>query len=250
MLGCMPVDLTGALVSLFWILHPLNLDLDPLSACVFVRRLGRYTRTFKFILFFGSCCFWSTFSMCLVGLLSLGYFVPLLRLVLCCVLGSASLGLSSTACSGCPFVSGVLLPLCFPCGPLLGVLRGSFLLLLLFCVSCLVALLVCALGVWGCCGLAPSLLALPPPSPPPWGWSSGAFWSSQCSGPSLRASGCICNGPVVILLVWRVVADWLLSSLLLMATKASALCGLCPLHHVGGVVQVPLAPALEVFALG
>ena len=31
--------------SFVWTLHPLNLDLDPLSACVSVRRLGRYTRT-------------------------------------------------------------------------------------------------------------------------------------------------------------------------------------------------------------
>ena len=106
---------------------------------------------------------------CLVGLLSLGYFALLPRPVLGCVLGTVSLGLSSaTACSGCPFVSGVLLPLCFPRGSPFGVLRGSFLLLLLLGVSCLVALLVLALGVWGCCGLARSLLALPPPSPPPW----------------------------------------------------------------------------------
>ena len=36
---------------------------------------------------------------------------------------------------------------------------------------------------------------------------------------SLRTSGCICNGPVVIPLVWRVVVDWLLSSLRSLATK-------------------------------
>ena len=41
-----------------------------------------------------------------------------------------------------------------------------FLLLPLFFVPCSVALLVFALGVWGCCGLARSLL-LPPPAPPP-----------------------------------------------------------------------------------
>ena len=48
-------------------------------------------------------------------------------------------------------------------------------------------------------------------------------------------------------MVWHVVADWLLSSLLLMATKASALScvGLCALHHVGGAAQVSLALALR-----
>ena len=105
---------------------------------------------------------------CLVGLLSLGYFAPLLPPVLGGVLGTVFLGpFSAAACFGCPFVSGVLWPLRFPCGSPFGVLRGSFPLLLLFCVSCLVVLLVFALGVWGCCGLARSLLALPPPSPPP-----------------------------------------------------------------------------------
>ena len=64
-----------------------------------------------------------------------------------------------------------------------------------------------------------------PLSCPPLGWSSGAFWSSQCSaGPSLRVSGCICNGPVVIPLT-----ALLLPSLLLMATKTS---GFCPMLQV------------------
>ena len=61
------------------------------------------------------------------------------------------------------------------------------------------------------------------PFPPllPWLFS-GVFWSSQCfAGPSLRISGYICNGPVVIPLAWRVVADWFLSSFRFMATKAS-----------------------------
>ena len=114
----------------------------------------------------GSCFFWSTFSMCL-DLLSLGYFGPLLRPVLGCVLGTVSLGLSSaTACSGCPFVSGVLLPLCFPCDSFFGVLRGLFLLLLLFGVSCLVTLLVFALI--GVVAVGPALfwLCLLPFHPP------------------------------------------------------------------------------------
>ena len=97
-------------------------------------------------------------------------------------------------------------------------------------------------GGLGACGLARSLLVS---LPPPW-LSSGVFWSSQCSaGPSLRISGCICNGPVVIPLAWRVVTDWLLSSLRFMATKASALCGALPSTPCCGVVHVPLAPALK-----
>ena len=35
-----------------------------------------------------------------------------------------------------------------------------------------------------------------------------------------------------------------------MATKASALCGLCPLHHAVGVVHVPLAAALRYLPSG
>ena len=104
-------------------------------------------------------------------------------------------------------------------------------------------------GGLGACGLARSLLVSPPPLPP---WlSSGVFWSSQCSaGPSLRISGCICNGPVVIPLAWRVVADWLLSSLRFMATKASALCGALPSTPCCGCCSCAPRSGTEVFALG
>ena len=53
--------------------------------------------------FLGFCFFWSS-SLWLFGRPPfLGYFVPLLRLVLSCVFGSVFLGLASaTACSGCP----------------------------------------------------------------------------------------------------------------------------------------------------
>ena len=147
-------------------------------------------------------------------------------------------------------VSVGLLPLCFPCGFSFFVLRGSFFLLLLFGVSGVVA---CSFLLW-CLpwlrfgplspGFAPSL------PHPPW-FVLWAFWSSQCSaGPSLRVSGCICNGPVVIPLVWRVVADWLLSSLLLMATKASALCGALPSTPCCGCCSCAPRSCTEVFALG
>ena len=74
------------------------------------------------------------------------------------------------------------------------------------------------------------------PSPPPW-LSPAVFWSSQ--------SGCICNGPV-----WGSVvgASWLIGSCLHSAPWQQRLrpcVGLCPLHHVVGVVHVPLAPSLR-----
>ena len=189
---------------------------------------------------------------CLVGLLSLGYFALLPRPVLGCVLGTVSLGLSSaTACSGCPFVSGVLLPLCFPCGSPFGVLRGSFLLLLLLGVSCLVALLVLALGVWGCCGLARSLLALPPPSPPP--LVGPLAPSGPVSALLVPPSGyLVVSATVRLSYLWYGVL-WLIGSYLHSSSWQQRLrpcVGLCPLHHVGGVVQVPLAPALRYSPLG
>ena len=102
----------------------------------------------------------------------------------------------------------------------------------LFRCCCSVFCCSCCLFVGCPCGLVlavwPALSCCPPPTLPLW-LSPGFFWSSQCSaGPSLRISGCICNGPVVIPLVWRVVVDWLLSSLRSLATKASALCGALP----------------------
>ena len=97
----------------------------------------------------------------------------------------------------------------------------------------------------GCLRFGPLSPGFPLPPLPPW-LSSGVFWSSQCSaGPSLRISGCIRNGPVVIPLAWRVV---LIGSCLHSASWQQRLrpcVGLCPLHHVVGVVHVPLAPALR-----
>ena len=142
-------------------------------------------------------------------------------------------------------VSVGLLPLCFPCSFLFVVLRGSFLLLLLFGVCgwlVAVSFLFCPC-VLGACGLARSLLVSPPPSLP-------TLVSPLCLLVQLVLCSLRCNGPVVIPSIWRVLADWLLSSLLLMATKASPCVGLCPLHHVVGVVQVPLAPALRYSPLG
>ena len=81
------------------------------------------------------------------------------------------------------------------------------------------------------------LFPVPPPPLPPW-LSPGVFWSSQ--------SGCICNGPVVSYLWYG--ASWLIGSCLHSAPWQQRLrpcVGLCPLHHVVGVVHVSLAPSLR-----
>ena len=88
------------------------------------------------------------------------------------VLGPVSCGLLfASACSGCPFVSGVFWSVCFLCGVFV-VLRGSCWPLVVAVVSSSVALLVFAFGVWGASAwLALSLLrstpALPAPSVSP-----------------------------------------------------------------------------------
>ena len=121
----------------------------------------------------------------------------------------------------------------------------------LFRCCCSVFCCGCCLFVGCPCGLVlavwPALSCSPPPLPP---WlSPGGFWSSQCSaGPSLRISGCICNGPVVIPLVWRAVVDWLLSSLRSLATKASALCGALPSTPCCGCCSCAPRSVTEVFA--
>ena len=102
-----------------------------------------------------------------------------------------SLGLSSaTACSGCPCVGcpfASVLSLWFS-----GVLRGSFLLLLLFGVSCLVALLFFALGLW-VVAVWPALSWLAPSLPTPWLVLWRLLVQLVSAGLSLRASGCICK---------------------------------------------------------
>ena len=227
-----------------------------LSAGVSVRRLGRYTRTLLFILFFGSCFVWLPFFCgCLVGLLSQGYFAPLLRpgegvcrglclLAFHLCLPALVVPFCRVSFGLCAFL--VVLPsVC--CGFFLFVL---FLLLLLFFVLCSVALLVFVLGAWGCCGFARSLL-LPPPAPPP------------LVGPLVP------SGPVSALLVppsgylvvpatarlpylWSGVL-WLIGSCLHSSSwqqRPRPCVGLCPLHHVVGVDLVPLAPALRYLPLG
>ena len=128
---------------------------------------------------------------------------------------------------------------------------GSCWPLVVVVVSSSVALLVSAFGVWGCFGLARALALFPPCPARHLGLSSGAFWSSQFSaGAFLWVSGCICDGPVVMPVAWCVVTAWLLSSLLLMATKASVLCEALLSTPCCGCCSGALPSCTEVFALG
>ena len=70
------------------------------------------------------------------------------------------------------------------------------------------------------------------------------------AGPSLRISGCICNGPVVIPLAWRVVASGSCLPSASWQQRLRPCVGLCSLHHAVGVVHVPFAAALRYSPLG
>ena len=102
--------------------------------------------------------------------------------------------------------------------------------------------------VWGCFGLARFPWQRPPSSYPPSRSVPGAFWSSQFSaGPSFRVSGCILRRPVVMPGMECCEAR-LLSSLFLIATKASALCGALPSTPYCGCCSGAFLSCTEVFA--
>ena len=167
------------------------------------------------------------------------------------MLGPVSFGLFLvSACSVCPCVSGVVCFVCVPvgvlwcCGFVLAFGGCCFFLPLLLCAFLL--LLFGVASVWPVLSWLRPPLVLPTPSVGPL-VPSGPV--SVPAGPSLRVSGCICNGPVVMPVVWSVVTAWLLSSLLLMATKASALCGVLPSTPCCGCCSGALLSCTEVFAL-
>ena len=150
-----------------------------------------------------------------------------------------------SACSVCPCVLGVVWSVCVLCGVLwccgFVLAFGCCCFLFLPRLLCAFLLLLCGVtSVWPV--FSPGFvlpLVLPFPS------------VGQCSaGPFLRVSGCICDGPVVMPVVWSVVTAWLLSSLLLMATKASALCGVLPSTPCCGCCSRALLSCTEVFTLG
>ena len=167
-------------------------------------------------------------------------------LFLCCVFGSVSLG---RACSCLPWMS--LFRLAFASAPSRVVFFSWCCGALLFRCCCSVLFLVWLpsrfLPWWlGCLRFGPLSPGFPLPSPP-------------------RLVVCLAfSGPVSVLLVppsgylvvsatvrlsylWHGVS-WLIGSCLHSASWQQRLrpcVGLCPLHHVVGVVHVPLAPALR-----
>ena len=147
-------------------------------------------------------------------------------------------------------VSVGLLPLCFPCGFLFVVLRGSSLLLLLFGVFGVVAVSFFCPCVLGACGLARSLLVSPSlPSP----LGCPLVFSGPVSALLVPPSGyLVVSATVRLSYLWHGVS-WLIGSCLHSSSWQHRLrpcVGLCPLHHVVGVVHVPLAPALRYSPLG
>ena len=137
--------------------------------------------------------------------------------------------LFASACSGCPFVSGVLWSLFLLFGFCCGVAGfwWPFVFAVVFpWLPCFALLLVCGVAsAWLAlyllcfpCSARPSVSPLVPSAPvsvllvPPSGiW----FWLYL-------------GRPVVMPMAWCVVTAWHLSSLLFMATKASALCEALP----------------------
>ena len=124
--------------------------------------------------------------------------------------------------------------------------------LLLFSLGCF-ALFCSAFGVRDWFRLTCSLLASFPCSGRPLGLFSGASWSSQCSaGPSLWVSGCICDGPVVML--GMVCCDGLAPffTLFTASTRCCVCCfgapPSCTEVFTIGVIQIPLRTPLELHA--
>ena len=168
-------------------------------------------------------------------------------------LGPVSCGLLfASAGSGLSLVCPVFFGLCAFLCCVFVVLRVSCWLLVVAVVSSSVALFVFAfvcVGLLRLGSLSPGF-ARALTCPPPWLVLWCLLVQSFSAGPSLRVSGCICDGPVVMPVVWCVVTAWLLSSLLLMATKASALCGALPSTPCCGCCLGASLSCTEVFALG
>ena len=176
------------------------------------------------------------------------YSLILLCIVSCGVFGSVPLGRASLAGWMSLFwlaIACALLVVWFSFLGAAGLL--SFVAAVRWC-WCGGRLLFCLPWWLGCLRFGPLPPGFPLPSPLVFFWCILA--QSVSAGPSLRISGCICNGPVVIPLAWRVVADWLLSSLRFVATKASALCGASPSPPCCGCCSCAPRCGTEVFALG
>jgi hypothetical protein len=158
-------------------------------------------------------------------------------------LGPCLSAVHALACLGCPCF-GWPLPLRFSCGFLFMVLRGSSLSLLLFGVFGVVAVSFFALVAW-VLAVWPALSWFPPlPSP----LGCLLVFSGPVSVLLVPPSGyLVVSATVRLSYLWHGVS-WLIGSCLHSASWQQRLrpcVGLCPLHHVVGVVHVPLAPALR-----
>ena len=151
----------------------------------------------------------------------------LLCSVLCGLFGSVPLGRASLACLGCPCF-GWPLPVRFSCGFFLG-------------AAGLLPFVAAVRWFWWCCCLLfLSDLAA---------WVLAVWPALSCFPPLPSPLGCllVLSGPVRLSYLWHGVS-WLIGSCLPSASWQQRLrpcVGLCPLHHVVGVVHVPLAAALR-----
>ena len=144
------------------------------------------------------------------------------------------------ACLGCPCF-GWPLPLWFSFHGAAGLF--SF-VAAVRCFWCCCRLVFCPGGL-GACGLASSLLVSPSlPSP----LGCPLVFSGPVSVLLVPPSGyLVVSATVRLSYLWHGVS-WLIGSCLHSASWQQRLrpcVGLCPLHHVVGVVHVPLAPALR-----
>ena len=167
--ACIPANWTGTFVLLLRFSRRINRSWPLLYLCV-CPQTGQ-VHSYSLIRFFSLSCFvWPPvlaidwLALCFIGFFLVCFLSP------GGVLGPVSCGLFASACSGCPFVSGVFWSLCFLCGFLFVVSRvpvGLLFLLLSFPrFLCSSLLLVCGVAsAW----LALSLLLFPPCSARPLG---------------------------------------------------------------------------------
>ena len=278
---CLSADWTGALVLVFLVSS--HCTTKVLISLVLVCMSADWTGALVILLRFYRCTTKVLILLVLVCLSADWAGAPVLfnsshpafDLLLASFLRGCLVGLLSLGCT--PFslsVSGWCVGAC--------VYRSVFsfgLLCLSLCVGCClvcvrscwcpVVLRVC-LGLGGCCFFLPLLLCafllvffgvasdwlvfswLRPPLVLPTPSVGPLAPSGPVSVLLVPPSGYLvvsCDGPVVMPVVWSVVTARLLSSLLLMATKASALCGALPSTPCCGCCSGALLSCTEVFAL-
>ena len=146
--ACIPTNWTGTFVRLLRFSRRINRSCPLLYLCV-CPQTGQ-VHSYSLIRFFCLSCFvWPPVSaidwlaLCFLGFFLVCFLSP------GGVLGPVSCGLFASACSGCPFVSGVIWSVCFLCGFALWC-RGF---LLAFCCCCCLFLGCFARLCFWCVGL-------------------------------------------------------------------------------------------------